>query len=93
MHLLVNLIFLVNYDRAKDKINHIFIHLNLCIALALGLIVFVAGIETATNNRVSIQCKITTYSKHIIPLLLVCSSINALKRKNSADTVVIFASV
>ena len=30
---------------------NLFIHLNLCIALALGLIVFIAGIERATNNE------------------------------------------
>ena len=30
-----------------------FIHLNLAIALILALIVFVSGIETATNNEVS----------------------------------------
>ena len=29
-------------------------HLNLCIALALGLFVFVVGIESATSNEVSI---------------------------------------
>ena len=32
-----------------------FIHLNLSIALLLGLIVFVSGIETATRYRVSID--------------------------------------
>ena len=47
----------LHYNRTNDKINHIFIHLNLCIALASGLIVFVAGIETATEYRVSSQCK------------------------------------
>ena len=30
-----------------------FIHLNLALALLLGLIVFVAGIETAADNEVS----------------------------------------
>ena len=39
--------------RKKDKINHSFIHLNLCIALALGLAVFLGGIETATEYQVS----------------------------------------
>ena len=39
--------------RKKKRVNNLFIHLNLCIALALGLIVFVAGIETATDYRVS----------------------------------------
>ena len=32
---------------------HNFIHLNLAIALILALIVFVSGIETATDNEVS----------------------------------------
>ncbi|XP_065904876.1 latrophilin-like protein LAT-2 [Dysidea avara] len=39
--------------RTKDKKNNVFVHLNLCIALALGLIVFVSGIETATEYRAS----------------------------------------
>ena len=38
--------------RAKDKPNHLFVHLNLCIALAMGLVVFIAGIENATTNKV-----------------------------------------
>ena len=38
--------------RSRDKINHMFIHLNLCTALALGLVVFIAGIESATSNEV-----------------------------------------
>jgi len=41
--------------RKKEKINHPYIHLNLCIALALGLVVFLAGIEPATEYQVSIQ--------------------------------------
>ena len=41
-----------NYIRVKDNVNHLFVHLNLCIALALGLVVFIAGIENATNNEV-----------------------------------------
>jgi len=41
------------FHRKKEKINHPFIHLNLCIALALGLVVFLAGIETGTEYRVS----------------------------------------
>ena len=38
----------------KNIFNHIqhFIHLNLCIALLLGLITFVTGIETASEYRV-----------------------------------------
>ena len=40
--------------RIRDKnINHLFIHLNLCIALALGLIVFIGGIENAVGNQVA----------------------------------------
>ena len=38
--------------RSKKNINLLFIHLNLCIALALGLAVFIAGIERATGNQV-----------------------------------------
>ena len=39
--------------RTNGNKNHLFIHLNLCIALALGLVVFIAGIENATSNEVS----------------------------------------
>jgi len=31
---------------------HNFVHLNLCIALALGLLLFLTGIQTATANVV-----------------------------------------
>ena len=44
--------------RIKNKTNHLFVHLKLCIALALGLVVFIAGIETATNNEVGVLCVI-----------------------------------
>ena len=49
----------MHYIRAKDKTNHLFIHLNLCIALALGLVVFIAGIETASENEVGLCGNIT----------------------------------
>lgn len=39
------------YRKPPNKRNPIIIHLNLCIALALGIIVFVSGIETATDNE------------------------------------------
>ena len=39
---------------SKNKVNYLFIHPNLYIAFALGLIVFVSGIETTIMNyRVS----------------------------------------
>ena len=44
----------MHYIRAKSKTKLLFVHLNLCIALALGLVVFIAGIETATNNEVGV---------------------------------------
>ena len=43
----------IYWNRAEDNVNHLFIHLNLCIALAMGLIVFIAGIEQATENEVT----------------------------------------
>ena len=52
-----SLLFLI-YCRTKDKKNNVFIHLNVCIALALGLIVFVSGIETATEYRVGINASV-----------------------------------
>ena len=42
----------------KEKQN--FVHLNLCIALLLGCIIFVGGLETAKDNKVSL-CIIYTY--------------------------------
>ena len=36
----------------KDNKNNLFIHLNLCIALALGIVVFIGGIENATTTEV-----------------------------------------
>ncbi|XP_065905004.1 uncharacterized protein [Dysidea avara] len=51
---IVILTYVMLRNKTKDKKNNvIFIHLNLCIALALGLIVFVSGIETATEYRAS----------------------------------------
>ena len=41
------------YRKNVYKAKHNKIHLNLSIALLLGLIVFVSGIETAKSNRVS----------------------------------------
>ena len=41
--------------RVKDNKNNLFIHLNLCIALALGLVVFIGGIENATITEVSYE--------------------------------------
>ena len=51
--------------RSKDKINHLFIHLNLCIALALGLVVFVAGIENATINEACVVVVAAVLYMHI----------------------------
>jgi len=42
------------HSKTPSKRNPILIHLNLCIALALGLVVFVSGIETATDNEACI---------------------------------------
>ena len=44
---------MLHFIRTRDKkINYLFVHLNLCVALALGLVVFISGIETAVNNEV-----------------------------------------
>ena len=46
---------MLHFIRTRDKkINHLFVHLNLCVALALGLVVFISGIETAVNHEVII---------------------------------------
>ena len=41
-----------SFRKPPNKRNPILIHLNLCISLALGIIVFVSGIETAVDNEV-----------------------------------------
>ena len=52
--------------RNKGKENHVFIHLNLCIALTLGLVVFIAGIENATDDRVSsLANQMSTYIHYL----------------------------
>ena len=38
-------------DRNKNYVN--FVHLNLCIALASGLLIFMAGIQGGTGSAVS----------------------------------------
>ena len=43
---------ILSYFRVKDNKNNLFIHLNLCIALALGIVVFIGGIENATTTEV-----------------------------------------
>ena len=62
-----------------------FLHLNLCISLLLGYLTFMVGIETATSNTVSIECRMwilvsapnfvinTTFSEQI-KYLICCSS-------------------
>ena len=52
--------------RQKKKVNNLFIHLNLCIALTLGLIVFIAGIETATKYRVSSSHSLYIKSSYLL---------------------------
>ena len=42
------------YRRDLFKRPHTFIHLNLCISLLLGYVVFVGGVDFATNIRVSL---------------------------------------
>ena len=42
--------------RTKKTKNLLFIHLNLCTALALGLLVFISGIEGASDNKASLAC-------------------------------------
>jgi len=56
------LYFLLRKTAFKEMQN--MIHLNLSLALLLGLIVFVSGIETASDNKVSILA--TTDSIHTV---------------------------
>ena len=55
MNIVVNSSFLTFCRKSlfKDKIN--MVHLNLAIALLCGLIVFVSGVETATDNEVQLS--------------------------------------
>ena len=46
-------LFSYHYRKTAFKGTHNKIHLNLCIALLLGLIVFVSGIESAKNDKVA----------------------------------------
>ena len=43
---------LYTYRRKVFRLIQHFVHLNLCLALLLGLITFVSGIETASAHRV-----------------------------------------
>ena len=59
-HNLYNYMYADSYSRSsnccrKELIQklHNFVHLNLCIALSLGLLLFLTGIQTATANIVS----------------------------------------
>ena len=45
---------LVDKDSSKNYIN--FVHLNLCIALAIGLLIFMAGIQGGSGSTVSFVC-------------------------------------
>ena len=45
---------LVDKDSNKNYIN--FVHLNLCIALAIGLLIFMAGIQGGSGSTVSFVC-------------------------------------
>jgi len=49
------LLFLLLHRKAAFKAQHNKIHLNLSIALLLGLIVFISGIETAKDDKVNIS--------------------------------------
>ena len=58
-------------SRGYLKGNLAFVHLNLCIALLLGNLVFVSGIDAASNNRVSYEvskmlcsCSLSTVVLH-----------------------------
>ena len=56
-----NNLFCFFYRKELVQKLHNFVHLNLCIALALGLLVFLTGVQTATANVVS--CKVITHQQ------------------------------
>ena len=67
---------LFNNRKVTFKGRHNKIHLNFSLALLLGLIVFVSGIETATDNEVSIILMYSvcmsflTYNNNIIRIIV-----------------------
>ena len=56
----LNLLYYIR--RTKERITYLFIHLNLCISLALGLVAFIGGIEGATEHDV---CSYSYISYHV----------------------------
>ena len=60
--------------RTKKIINLHFVHLNLCTALALGLVLFIAGIEGASNNKVHVVPQVANNCVVYIGCLQVCGS-------------------
>ena len=49
------MILVIINRKTAFKGKHNLVHLNLCIALLLALIVFVSGIETAKESEVSVE--------------------------------------
>ena len=62
-------VFYFSCIRATDGKNHLFIHLNLCIALALALVVFVVGIENASSNEACAPMYITIHDISVFSTL------------------------
>jgi hypothetical protein len=60
--LLISIIFFISLRKELIKRLHNFVHLNLCIALACGLIVFIGGMEHATSIQVA--CVIVSVLQH-----------------------------
>ena len=61
-------IFLCYRKELIQKV-HNFVHLNLCIALALGLLLFLTGVQTATANEVGLSligCALPYQIKYVI---------------------------
>ena len=52
-HLTIYSTIILFPSRGYLKGNHVFVHINLCTALLFGNLVFVSGIDTANDNRVS----------------------------------------
>ena len=65
MQLFSNIIMYICRKKAFNQTHH-FLHLNLSIALLLGLITFVSGIETASEYRVSDNVTFEIYTDFVL---------------------------
>ena len=69
----VSQVLFCSYRKELIQKVHNFVHLNLCIALALGLFLFLTGVQTATANVVNGLMNIHTYIHTYIHVFVLCN--------------------